>query len=335
MSLAIPDQVIARWPSTVQKIRQQLHVAFADLPVRHMAALLEPSPLGTWNAPEEGCDHDILRRIVSDVDDQRGHGDAVESILDVPVLQLSAGAGAVSAAAFERECRGNVQGIRDAGVGECVFHRAGDIRWHGRDPADVHRHVKADGTMELGGVLKAVLHALLHPFGHLHDVLHSNIPVRRDIADGIRKYRALKASGRTADKVLGEHLGAPRVSEYVEIVLDVEVPEKIDQLVHHEVDRPERCWLVGGARRAAVTELVLQNHGAVHPKVHDRRHVVVSEAWSAVQDDERPFGPASESTSELVPSREGDIAEDKGDGALLSRDVNCIVRHVRFQQCCG
>ena len=82
--------------------------------------------------------------------------------------------------------------------------------------------------------------------------------------------------------------------------LDTEVLEQVRELVEEDVDSPERAGLVLEVGGEAVAELVVENDGAVISEINVGEEVVVGEAGTAVEDDDRGDVLCGEDAVDLV-----------------------------------
>lgn len=124
-------------------------------------------------------------------------------------------------------------------------------------------------------------------------------------------------------RVLGGEHAAPGLAEEVVGIGDAQLLEQSVEFVEEELDGPEVGALVGQMGGQSGAELVVVHHlAALFGDARDAERVVVTGAWSAVQDDQgRPAGLAGDP----VPGR---MAVEV-DGAGVIRFGN---RHARASQ---
>lgn len=117
------------------------------------------------------------------------------------------------------------------------------------------------------------------------------------------------------DIICSKHT-TPRLSQQIEMAFDPKLPQEVIELVHEELDCPERLWLVWKMGGCADADLVVKDDGdgmgGVDLGVGD--HVDVGHAWSAVKHDEGCHA-GLEVADDFVPCFVGFVADFEVDRA--------------------
>ena len=159
-----------------------------------------------------------------------------------------------------------------------------------------------------GASILVLLEGVLHLLGELGELLlHGGDEQRHRCRTGGND-EVLETLGFSHRELCGEH-ASPRIPQEIEIVVDFEVFEEIVEFGDEERDGPESdiALLFGEMGRHSTADLVVEDDGdfIFGPEVGEGEHVIVDDAWTAMEDDQGTVFLIGEISVDLVPSLGG------------------------------